>query len=48
VEEKKFSPFSENGPSAIQGESATSAFSILREWEESGVTTPNKVCYLKP
>jgi len=34
------SPFSENGPSAIQGECATSPFSILREWEERGVTTP--------
>jgi hypothetical protein len=41
VEEKKFSPFSENGPSAIQGERATSPFFILQEWEESGVTTPN-------
>jgi hypothetical protein len=27
-------PFSENGPSAIQGESATSPFSDLRELEE--------------
>ena len=35
------SPIFENGPSAIQGEHATSPFSILREWEERGVTTPN-------
>ena len=42
VEEKKLGfPFSENGPSAIQGEGATVAFSDLREWEERGVTTPN-------
>jgi hypothetical protein len=41
VEEKKLGfPFSENGPSAIQGEGATSPFSDLREWEEGGVTTP--------
>jgi hypothetical protein len=40
--EKKLGfPFSENGPSAIQGEGATSSFSDLREWEERGVTTPN-------
>jgi hypothetical protein len=33
AEEKKFGfPFSENGPSAIQGEGATSPFSDLREW----------------
>jgi hypothetical protein len=38
---EKFSPFSKNGPSAIQGERATSPFSILREWEERGDTTPN-------
>ena len=42
VEEKKLGfPFSENGPSAIQGEGATSTFSNLREWEERGVTTPD-------
>ena len=42
MEEKKLGlPFSENGPSAIQGEGATLAFSDLREWEERGVTTPN-------
>jgi hypothetical protein len=42
AEEKKLGfPFSENGPSAIQGEFATSPFSDLREWEERGVTTPN-------
>ena len=35
------SPISENGPSDIQGERATSPFSILREWEKIGVTTPN-------
>jgi hypothetical protein len=35
------SPISENGPSAIQGERAMSPFSILWEWEERGVTTPN-------
>ena len=41
VEEKKLGfPFSKNGPSAIQGEGATSTFSDLREWEERGVTTP--------
>jgi hypothetical protein len=41
AEEKKFGfPFSENMPSAIQGEGATSPFSDLREWEERGVTTP--------
>jgi hypothetical protein len=41
AEEKKLGfPFSENGPSAIQGEGATSPFSDLREWEEIGVTTP--------
>ena len=40
MEEQKFhSPFSENEPSAVQGERATSPFSILREWEERGVTT---------
>ena len=33
------SPISENGPFAIQGERATSPFSILRHWEERGVTT---------
>ena len=43
VETKKFhSSFSENGPSAIQGEGVTSPFSILREWEERGVTTPSE------
>jgi hypothetical protein len=42
AEEKKLGfPFSENGPSGIQGEGATSPFSDLREWEERGVTTPN-------
>ena len=42
VEEKKLgSPFSEDGPSAIQGEGVTLAFSDLREWDERGVTTPN-------
>jgi hypothetical protein len=42
VEAKKLGfPFSENEPSAIQGEGATSPFSDLREWEERGVTTPN-------
>jgi hypothetical protein len=42
VEEKKLGfPFSENGPSAIQGEGATSPFSDLQEWEERGLTTPN-------
>ena len=42
MEEKKLGfPFSENGPSAIQGEGATSTFSDLREWEERGVTTPS-------
>ena len=41
VEEKKLGfPFSENGPSAIQGDGPTSAFSVLQEWEEKGVTTP--------
>ena len=41
-EEKKLGfPFSENGPSPIQGEGATSTFSDHREWEERGVTTPN-------
>jgi hypothetical protein len=41
AEEKKLGfPFSENGPSAIQGEGATSPFSDLGEWEERGVTTP--------
>ena len=41
VEDKKLGfPFSENGPSAIQGEGATSAFSDFREWKERGVTTP--------
>ena len=41
AEEKKFHPpFSENGPSDLQGEGATSAFSYLREWEGKGVTTP--------
>jgi hypothetical protein len=41
TEEKKLGfSFSENGPSAIQGEGATSPFSDLREWEERGVTTP--------
>ena len=40
-EEKKLGfSFSENGPSTIQGEGATSPFSDLREWEERGVTTP--------
>ena len=33
--------FSENGPSAIQGEGATSPFSELQEWEERSVTAPN-------
>jgi hypothetical protein len=42
AEEKLRFPFSENGPSAIQGEGATSPFSDLREWEERGVTTPNE------
>ena len=42
VEEKKLGfPFSESGPSAIQGEGATSTFSDLRAWEERGVTIPN-------
>ena len=42
VEEKKLGfPFSEDGPSAIRGEGATSAFSDLREWEERVVTTPS-------
>jgi hypothetical protein len=41
LEEKKLGfPFSDNGPSAIQGEGATSPFSDLGEWEERGVTTP--------
>jgi hypothetical protein len=40
-EEKKLGfPFSENGPSAVQGHVATSPFSDLGEWEERGVTTP--------
>jgi hypothetical protein len=47
-EEKKLGfPFSKNGPSAIQGEGATSPFSDLGEWEERGVTTPlsyDKAC----
>ena len=48
MEEKKLGfPFSENGPSAIQGEGATSAFSDLREWEERGVTNPNMGVYFK-
>ena len=50
VEEKKLGfPLFENGPSAIQGEGATSTFSGLREWEERGVTTPNvlKMSHLK-
>jgi hypothetical protein len=34
-------PFSENGPSAVQGHAATSPFSDLGEWEDRGVTTPN-------
>jgi hypothetical protein len=42
AEEKKLGfPFSENEPSAILGEGATSPLSDLREWEERGVTTPN-------
>ena len=42
AEEKKLGfPFSHNGPSAIQGEGATSPFSDLQKWEERGVTTPN-------
>ena len=40
VEEKMFGfPFSENGPSTIQGEGAMLALSDLREWEKRGVTT---------
>jgi hypothetical protein len=43
-EEKKLGfPFSENGPSSIQGEGATSPFSDLGEWEVRGVTTPSVV-----
>jgi hypothetical protein len=43
AEEKKLDfQFFENESSAIQGESATSPFSDLREWEEGGVTTPNE------
>ena len=42
AEEKKLGfPFSENGPSDIQGEVATAPFSDLGEWSESVVTTPN-------
>jgi hypothetical protein len=42
AEEKKLGfPFSENGPSDIQGEAATAPFSDLGEWSESAVTTPN-------
>ena len=45
TEEKKLGfAFSENGPSAIQGEGATSPFSNLEEWEEGGVTTCIVVC----
>jgi hypothetical protein len=45
-EEKKLGfPFSENGPSAIQGEGATTPFSDLGEWEEGGVTTPIIDCW---
>jgi hypothetical protein len=41
AEEKKLGfPFSENGPSDIQGEVATAPFSDLGEWSESVVTTP--------
>ena len=41
AEQKKLGfAFSNNGPSAIQGEGATSPFSDLGEWEESPVTTP--------
>jgi len=41
AEEKKLGfPFSENGPSDIQGEAATAPFSDLGEWWESVVTTP--------
>jgi hypothetical protein len=42
AEEKKLGfPFSENGPSDIQGEAATAPFSDLGEWSESAMTTPN-------
>ena len=41
-------PFSENGPSAIQGEGSTSPFSDLREWEERGVTTPSESFGFQP
>jgi hypothetical protein len=41
AEEKKLGfPFSENGPSDIQGEAATALFSDLGEWSESAMTTP--------
>jgi hypothetical protein len=45
AEEELGFPFSENGPSAIQGEGAMSPFSELREWEERSVTTPNRGCH---
>jgi hypothetical protein len=50
AEEKKLEfPFSENGPSNIQGEAATAPFSDLGEWSESAMTTPNvNLCASSP
>ena len=49
AEEKKLGfPFSENGPSAIQGEAPTAPFSDLGEWQESVVTTPIVGCLPPP
>ena len=39
-EDKLGLSFSDNGPSSIQGEGATSLFYEVGEWEKRGVTTP--------
>jgi hypothetical protein len=45
-EEKLGFPFSENGPSAIQGEGATTPFSDLGEWRMGGRgCDPNRGCH---
>ena len=45
-EDKLGFSFSDNGPSSIQGEGATSLFYEVGEWEKRGVTTHKVYKYL--
>ena len=47
-EEKLGFPFSENGPSEVEGHADTSPFSDLGEWDSRGVTTPIALPYVSP